>query len=121
MKIAIVGPCAAGKSTLESNLKKLGFDAHAIAQEHSGVQTMWQQITRPDVVIYLDANLATINARRNENWEPSYLAEMNRRLAHARAHADFFLATNDLTIDLVLTHVRAFLESLQNENHKSKF
>jgi hypothetical protein len=45
---------------------------------------------------------------------------MNRRLAHARAHADFFLATNNLSIDLVLTHVRAFLESLQNENHKSK-
>jgi deoxyadenosine/deoxycytidine kinase len=120
MKIAIVGPCAAGKSTLEINLKKLGYDAHAIAQEHSGVQTMWQRITRPDLVIYLDANIATINARRKANWEPAYLAEMNRRLTHARTHADFFLDTNNLSIDLVLTHVRAFLESLQNENHKSK-
>jgi len=41
MKIMIVGPCAAGKTTLEANLTKLGYDARAVAQEHSEVQTMW--------------------------------------------------------------------------------
>jgi deoxyadenosine/deoxycytidine kinase len=120
MKIAIVGPCAAGKTTLEVNLTQRGYDAHAIVQEHSGVQTMWQQITRPDLVIYLDANIATINARRKTNWEPSYLAEMNRRLTHAHTPADFFLDTNDLTIEAVLAQVLKFLELPQIENPKSE-
>ncbi len=111
MRIAIVGPCGAGKTTLEANLTKLGYDARAVAQEHSQVQTMWQRVTRPDVMIYLDASLATINARLKVNWEPEYLDEMNRRLTHARAHTDFFLDTNPLTIEEVCARVVTFLQS----------
>jgi deoxyadenosine/deoxycytidine kinase len=120
MRIAIVGPCGAGKTTLETHLRQLGYDAHAVAQEHSGVPAMWQRVTRPDVVIYLDASLATINARRNVNWESRYLDEMNRRLAHARAHAHFYLDTNDLTIDQMCARVLEFLNAehcLPNTEH----
>lgn len=113
MRIAIVGPCAAGKTTLEGNLIQLGYDAHAVVQEHSGVQTMWQRITRPDVMIYLDASIATINARRHVNWEQSYLDEMNRRLAHARAHADFFLDTDGLSVAQVRDRVIEFLRAAE--------
>ncbi|CAG0942089.1 hypothetical protein ANRL1_00804 [Anaerolineae bacterium] len=113
MRIAIVGPCAAGKTTLEGNLIQLGYDAHAVVQEHSGVQTMWQRITRPDVMIYLDASIATINARRHVNWEQSYLDEMNRRLAHARAHADFFLDTDGLSVVQVRDRVIEFLKAAE--------
>ena len=113
MKIAIVGPCAAGKTTLEGNLIQLGYDAHAVVQEHSGVQTMWQRVTRPDVIIYLDASLPTINARRGANWEQSYLDEMNRRLAHARAHADFFLDTDALSVAQVRERVLEFLRAAE--------
>jgi deoxyadenosine/deoxycytidine kinase len=109
MRIAIVGPCAAGKTTLQDNLVRLGYDARAIAQEHSHVQAMWQRVTRPDLVIYLDATLATINARRGVTWEPSYLDEMKRRLAHARTHAQFYLDTDDLTIEQVCARVVEFL------------
>jgi deoxyadenosine/deoxycytidine kinase len=112
MRIAIVGPCAAGKTTLQNNLVRLGYDARAVAQEHSQVQSMWQRVTRPDVVIYLDASLATINSRRNVNWEQSYLDEMNRRLTHARAHAHFFLDTNPLTPEQVCDRVAGFLLSI---------
>jgi deoxyadenosine/deoxycytidine kinase len=115
MKIAIVGPCGAGKTTLEANLTRLGYDARAVAQEHSGVPTMWQRVTRPDVVIYLDATLATINARRGVTWEPGYLDEMKRRLADARAHAQFYLATDDLTIEQVCARVVEFLIARSNE------
>jgi deoxyadenosine/deoxycytidine kinase len=112
MKIGIVGPCAAGKTTLQNNLRQLGYDAHAIVQEHSHVQTMWQRIAQPDILIYLDASLATICARLNVNWEQGYLDEMNRRLTDARAHAHFTLATDDLTRDQVASRVVAFLNSI---------
>lgn len=111
MRIAIVGPCGAGKTTLEASLTKLGYDARAVVQEHSHVPTMWQRVTRPDVVIYLDASLATINARRGVTWEQSYLDEMKRRLAHARAHAHFYLDTDDLTSEEVCARAVAFLRT----------
>ncbi|MCL4394715.1 MAG: hypothetical protein M1482_07915 [Chloroflexi bacterium] len=112
MRIGIVGPCAAGKSTLAANLTRLGYDAHAIAQEHSHVQTMWLQIGKPAVLIYLDASLATICTRLNVKWEQSYIDEQNRRLADARAHADFSLTTDPLTCEEVAARAAAFLRSL---------
>ncbi len=112
MKIAIVGPCAAGKSTLAKNLRARGYNAEDCGQEHSGVQTMWQRIARPDILIYLDASLATINQRRQVNWDQVYLDEMNRRLTHARAHAQFFLDTNALTPAQVRERVESFLRAL---------
>ncbi len=111
MKIGIVGPCAAGKTTLENNLIPLGYDAHAIGQEHSEVQTMWRQVTDPDVLIYLDASLATICTRLNVHWEQSYIDEQIRRLADARAHADFTLATDGLMREEVLARVVEFLKT----------
>ena len=111
MKIGIVGPCAAGKSTLAGNLAKRGYDAHAIAQEHSEVQTMWRQMTNPDILIYLDASLQTISARLNVNWEQSYIDEQVRRLTDARAHVGFTLVTDDLTREQVVARVVQFLQA----------
>ncbi len=111
MKITIVGPCAAGKSTLAKNLQALGYIAEDCGQEHSEVQTMWQRLARPDVLIYLDANLAAINARRKVTWEQAYLDKMNLRLTHARAHAHFLLDTTGLTIAQVCDRVVEFLQS----------
>jgi len=112
MRIAIVGPCAAGKTTLQNALIRLGYDARAVAQEHSQVQVMWQRVTRPDVVIYIDASLATIHRRLNVDWEQAYLDEMNHRLTHARAHARFLLDTNLLTPEQVCDRVAEFLLSI---------
>ena len=111
MRIGIVGPCAAGKTTLQNNLTRLGYEARAIAQEHSGVQYMWQRVTQPDVLVFLDASLSTICHRLNVNWEQSYIDEQQRRLAHARAHADCLIDTNPLTPEQVCKRTIAFLES----------
>lgn len=110
-RIAVVGPCAAGKSTLVQRLRALGYDAHEPAQEHSGVPDMWQRITKPDVLIYLDAGLSTIARRRRIDWGQPYLDELNRRLRHARQHADLYLPTDDLTPEQVLQRVCEFLET----------
>jgi deoxyadenosine/deoxycytidine kinase len=109
MRIVIVGPCGAGKTTLAHALTGIGYDAQDCAQEHSQVQTMWSRIARPDLLIYLDASLATIRRRLQVNWEQSYLDEMNRRLESARAHADFAVDTDPLTREQVLARVHSFL------------
>jgi len=115
MKIGIAGPCAAGKTTLEHKLIPLGYDAHAIGQEHSQVQTMWRQITNPDVLIYLDASRQTICARLNVHWEQSYIDEQTRRLADARAHADLALVTDDLSREQVAARAVEFLQSISSK------
>ena len=112
MKIAIVGPCAGGKTTLANKLRELGYDAEDVAQEHSHVRTMWRQLVNPDVLIYLDASLQTIRARLHVEWEQKYLDELNRRLTDARTHADFSLSTDELSQARVLARVVAFLHSL---------
>jgi len=98
---------------LARNLQARGYNAEDCAQEHSGVQKMWQVIAKPDILIYLDASLATINHRLVVNWEPAYLDEMNRRLTHARTHAHFAIDTNALTPQQVCDYALEFLKSIK--------
>ena len=107
--IGIVGPCASGKTTLIANLKNLGINARHIAQEHSYVLTMWQQITDPDLLIFLDASYPETKKRRNLNWTLEEYQEQHRRLFHARQNADLYLLTDELAPDDVLSKVLEFL------------
>ncbi len=109
MRIVIVGPCGAGKTTLAHNLEALGYEARDCAQEHSGVQSMWLRVARPDVLIFLDAEAPTIRVRLQVDWEDGYIEEQERRLADARRHADLFLATDALSIQEVLDEVVKYL------------
>ncbi len=109
--IKIVGPCAAGKTTLTNRLRALGYNARQIAQEHSDVPDMWQRLHSPDVLIYLDARDETILKRRPKEGLAAFLPRQRRRLAHARAHADLIVGTDDLTPDEVLARVVTFLEA----------
>jgi deoxyadenosine/deoxycytidine kinase len=111
MHIVIVGPCGAGKTTLATNLTACGYDAQDCAQEHSHVQSMWDKIAHPDLLLYLDASLATIRGRLGVDWEQAYLDEMNRRLANARAHADLVLNTDPLTCDQVFARALEFVRA----------
>lgn len=101
IRIGIVGPCGAGKSSLAAKLSQHYSTVRAIAQEHSYVPTMWRQITNPDVLIYLDASYPVTIQRRKLDWtEAEYQIELDR-LAHARTNADITIATDSLDLDQV--------------------
>ena len=108
--IGIVGPCGAGKSTLIAGLKSIGFQCRHIAQEHSYVPAMWQKITNPDVLIFLNASFEVSTRRRKLNWTEADYNEQQRRLTHARQHADLLIETDDLATDKVLENVLEFLK-----------
>lgn len=73
------------------------------------MQTMWLQLTNPDVLIFLDASYEITCRRRNLNWTEYEYAEQHRRLAHARQHADLYILTDQLTPEEVQQEVRRFL------------
>ncbi len=108
--VGVVGPCGSGKSTLIVGLEQAGYKCRHIAQEHSYVPYMWQRITNPDVLIFLDASFEVCTRRRRLNWTPADFAEQGRRLAHARQHADLIIGTDTLSIQDVLNRAIEFLE-----------
>lgn len=114
--IGIVGPCGAGKSTLTDALDALGYSTRHIAQEHSYVREMWQRITNPDVLIFLQVSFPVSQQRRPMNWTEADYNEQQRRLSHALEHADLILDTDELGIQEVFEQVQAFLEKGENNN-----
>jgi shikimate kinase len=109
-RISLVGPCGAGKSTLSKALRTLGYTVRQPAQEHSYVPHMWQRLTQPDLLIYLDLSFESLVTRRpNTHGGPERLAEQHSRLAHAHAHCNLYLDTSHLTPAEVLEQVLALL------------
>ncbi len=103
--IGVVGPCGAGKSTLVQALRARGIRARHIAQEHSHVPDMWQRLVRPDVLVFLDASFETCTQRRRMYWRREDYDEQQKRLAHARAHADIYIFTDQLRPEEVMERV----------------
>jgi RNase adaptor protein for sRNA GlmZ degradation len=112
-RVTVVGPCGAGKSELVRRLVALGYEARHCAQEHSYVSDMWQQISRPEVLVFLDASPAVTACRRGASLDQSYLVEERRRLAHARAHCQVYVDTDALDPDQVADAVVAVLARLK--------
>jgi len=113
-KIVVVGPCAAGKSTLVAALRALGYDAHVSGQEHSEIATLWQH-SQPDVLIALDADISAVRNRRGESW-PEWLHDLQvRRLVAASQAADLAIDTSTLSTHTVVARVLAYLERLDTE------
>ncbi|MFQ5922128.1 MAG: hypothetical protein ACE5M4_04735 [Anaerolineales bacterium] len=105
MRIGIVGPCAVGKTSLAKELNDRGYQARQIVQEHSYVPQMWERISAPDVLLYLDGSYETCSRRRQLNWSEAEYQEQLARLAHAREHCDIYLATDGLSRVEVLERV----------------
>ena len=111
-RIGLVGPCGAGKTTLTRRLRARGIrgiEVRQIAQEHSYTPDMWQRLSKPDVLIFLEVSYPETLARKPFRWSQSEYQEQLRRLRHAYEHADLRINTDDLTPDEVLEAVLAFL------------
>lgn len=109
--VGLVGVCASGKTTLGTKLKAQGYHVKHIAQEHSFVPDMWQKIGQPDLLVFLDVSYEVAMQRRQLNWTQPDYDEQQRRLAHARANASFYLLTDGLNADEVAQRVLDFLDS----------
>lgn len=116
LRIAIVGPCGAGKTTLADGLTARDFNVREITQEHSYVPNMWKLLSKPHVLIYLDASFDTCNRRKQLDWDPGDHAEQIRRLAHARRHCNIYLATDDLTPEEIIRSVIQSLKGLAGQH-----
>ena len=114
-RLGIVGPDAAGKSTLITNLKKRHISAHHIAQEHSFVPEMWEVVSHPDILIYLDVSFDVSSNRREQNWSYNDYSEQVTRLRHAREHAQLYINTDHITPEEVLEQVLTYL--VQTEHY----
>lgn len=108
--VAVVGVCASGKTILASGLRAAGYLARQVSQEHSYVPAMWQRVARPDVLIYLDAQLETIRERRNDPEWPGWIRDLQiERLCHARAHCHLYIETDQLSPQEVLDRALIYL------------
>ena len=108
-KIVVVGPCAAGKSTLVAALRELGYDAHVSGQEHSEIAMLWQH-SEPDVLIALDVDIRAVRDRRGGSW-PEWLHDLQvRRLAAASRAANLAIDTTALSPQTVVDRVLAYLQ-----------
>ena len=119
MKIAIVGVCASGKTTLVAGLREAGYDAYNVAQEHSCVHNFWAK-KNPDLVVMIDATLPAIHKRRLVYWGEDRLVTQHKRLADAKAHADLYIQTDELDAKAVRQKVIEFIENYQRENISRK-
>lgn len=109
-RIGVVGPCKSGKSTLVRGLQQAGYEATQIAQEHSFAPSMWQQIGKPDILIYLHCNYESTLARGIQ-WMQSEYEEQLPRLTHARKNANLQITTDSFSPAQVLEQVQKFIGS----------
>jgi hypothetical protein len=82
----------------------------SLIEEHSYVPSMWQKISNPDILIFLNASFAISTERRKLNWQPQDHEEQLHRLEHARQHANIVIDTDDLTPEQVLHEAVNYLK-----------
>lgn len=116
LRIGVVGNCVAGKSTLVSRLRALGYNAINIPQEHSVARRFWRRL-KPDFLIYLSCTLPMARARRPIEWGQERLDEQRDILAEAKEHAHLVVDTDPLTADEVAVLAVQSIDKFVKEQH----
>lgn len=97
-RIAVVGTCASGKSSVVAELRARGFDAFSVAQEHSGIAELWRHL-EPDHLVVLEVSLEEVRRRRDNDAWPEWIYDVQRsRIASAVAHADLVVQTDGASV-----------------------
>lgn len=110
LRVAVVGTCASGKTSVVAALRERGIDAYAVAQEHSAIAALWRHL-EPDRLVYLDNRLETIQRRRDDDSWPAWIYQLQlQRLRDARERADVVVATDDIDLDETVRHILVSLE-----------
>ncbi len=105
LRVAVLGVCGAGKSTLARSLRAHGYDARQIGQEHSGVRRLWRRRFEPDILVFLDASLEAVRQRLGSISYGDTYNRQRDRLELARREADIVVDTTALTAEEVLRQV----------------
>jgi len=109
--VVVVGYCASGKSSVVAALRERGFEAEAVAQEHSEIDDLWNH-HHPDIVIFLDVDVEQIRIRRdNPHWPAWIYALQAERLVSARVRADLVVDTTVNDLEAVKRQVTGFLSA----------
>lgn len=108
MRIAVVGTCASGKSTIVDELRGHGYDAFVVSQEHSIVLDLWNH-QRPDKLVYLQADYQTVQQRRGQSWPRWIYDAQIERLRDAQQNASIIIDTGILTVDEAIAQILARL------------
>jgi hypothetical protein len=66
---------------------------------------MWQHLSKPDLLIYLDASHKVCGERKRWSWLPKEHARQIHRLQHARQHCDIYIQTDELKPEEVVERV----------------
>lgn len=96
---------------VREGLEKHNYKAHHIAQEHSYTPTMWQKIVNPDILVFLDVSYQATLERSDMNWSEKEYVEQQKRLSHAREHADIYILTDDFSEEEVIEKILDFLQN----------
>ncbi len=108
--VLIVGVCASGKTTLSTGLRKFGYNARSLAQEHSVSPRLWQY-RRPDFLILLHCEYSTIKQRKQISWGPNRYEQQLKVLQNARESADLIVYTDDLSPQELVSYVDSQLRA----------
>ena len=95
---------------VRQGLEKHNYRAHHIAQEHSYSPTMWQRIVNPDILVFLDVSYQKTLERSDMTWSEKEYQEQQKRLAHAREHADLYILTDNFSEKEVVEKILDYLK-----------
>jgi cytidylate kinase len=110
VKIAVVGSCGSGKSTIVHELRRRGYEAYVVGQEHSAVANLWKQ-KNPDELVFLEVNLAALRQRRSPEWPEWLFHQQQSRLTSAREAASVRIDTSQISVEETIDEIIAALDA----------